>query len=74
MSGGGFQRDYLAEALLPHVWSNLYVCRTDPGVLNPENAERGHRLHSNCSSDCRMRARVDQCRSRLAEQGPEQTE
>ena len=73
MSTGGLQRDYLDQASLPHVRSNLYDCWIDPGVLTLEQAERAHQLHPHCSSDCRVRTRADQCRGPLVEQVPEET-
>ncbi|WP_067473028.1 hypothetical protein [Nocardia amamiensis] len=71
MTAGELQRDYLDQALLPHVRSNLYDCWTDPGVLSLERAERAHQLHLHCSSDCRVRTRADQCLNPLARQGSE---
>lgn len=73
MNAGGLQRDYLDQASLPHVRSNLYDCCNDPGALPLEQAERAHQLHPHCSSDCRVRARADQCRGPLAEQGTGET-
>ncbi len=49
---------YLAPDTLPHLYSNLADCLSDPGALTNRESFQAQRLHELCSPRCRVRQRL----------------
>ncbi len=50
---------YLPPDTLPHLYSNLADCLSDPGILTERETLQAQRLHELCSPRCRVHQRLE---------------
>jgi hypothetical protein len=55
--------NYLDRRTYPHMAADLWNCCDDPGELTLAQAAHARELHDQCSSNCRVRPRIEQSSS-----------